>query len=82
MLDPRNQCFLGMCRFGCDEDRVIAGDRADHAGPAAAVEGQGDALGRAGAGMDDEQVGSGCLDAPQQVRDGLQLAVVSALVAR
>ena len=82
MLDPGNQVLLCVCRFGRDEHGVVAGDRADHAGPAAAVEREADPLGRADAGPDHEQVGARRRDRTQQVADGGDLFVAGLGCAR
>jgi hypothetical protein len=63
LLDPGNQILLCVRRFGGHEDRVVARDRADHAGPAAAIESQSDALRRTNPGVNDQQVRAGWRDA-------------------
>ena len=77
MSDPGYQILLGVRRFGRNEHGIVTRDRADHAGPAAAIERQGHALRGADAGADHEQVRAGRRDAAQQARDGADLRVVA-----
>jgi type IV secretory pathway TrbL component len=77
-----HQVFLRMGRLRRDKHGVVARDRADHAGPAAAVEREADPLGRADAGPDHEQVGARRRDRTQQVADGGDLFVAGLGCAR
>ena len=81
VFDPGNQVLLGVRRFGRNENRVVAGDRADHARPAAAIERECDALRGADAGANDQQVGAGRRQAAQQVGNGRDLVVARCCLA-
>jgi len=75
VLDPGNQVFLCVRGFGRDEYRVVTGNCADHAGPAAAIEGEGDALCCADARMNNKKIRTGRRHAAQQVCHTCDLVV-------
>lgn len=82
MLDPCNQVLLCVCRFCGDEDRVVTGDRANHAGPSAAIERKPDSLCGTNTRAYDQQVRTGGRNAAQQLGDGSNMVVCGRVCRR